>query len=107
MTTVLLVRHGRTAANAAGVLSGWTPGVHLDEAGTMQAAALGARLAPVPLRAVVTSPLERCRETAAAVLAGRDGAPEHVDDRLGECRYGDWTGRALKDLAKEIGRAHV
>jgi len=101
MTTVLLIRHGRTAANASGVLAGWTPGVHLDETGAAQAAALGARLAPVPVSAVVTSPLERCRETAAAVLAGRDGAAEQVDDRLGECRYGDWTGRALKDLAKD------
>jgi probable phosphomutase (TIGR03848 family) len=101
MTTVLLIRHGRTAANASGVLAGWTPGVHLDEAGAAQAAALGARLAPVPVSAVVTSPLERCRETAAALLAGRDGAAEQVDDRLGECRYGDWTGRALKDLAKD------
>jgi probable phosphomutase (TIGR03848 family) len=101
MTTVLLIRHGRTAANASGVLAGWTPGVHLDETGAAQAATLGARLAPVPVSAVVTSPLERCRETAAAVLAGRDGAAEQVDDRLGECRYGDWTGRALKDLAKD------
>ena len=103
MTTLLLVRHGRTPANASGVLAGWTPGVHLDEAGTAQAAALGARLLPVPVAAVVSSPLERCRETAAAVLAGRDGAvvAEHVDDRLGECHYGDWTGRALKELAKE------
>ncbi len=103
MTTLLLVRHGRTPANASGVLAGWTPGVHLDEAGTAQAVALGARLLPVPVAAVVSSPLERCRETAAAVLAGRDGAvvPEHVDDRLGECHYGDWTGRALKELAKE------
>jgi probable phosphomutase (TIGR03848 family) len=101
MTTVLLVRHGRTAANASGVLAGWTPGVHLDEAGAAQAAALGTRLAPVPVAVVVSSPLERCRETATALLAGRQGVAEHVDDRLGECRYGDWTGRALKDLAKD------
>jgi probable phosphomutase (TIGR03848 family) len=105
MTTVLLIRHGRTAANATGVLAGWTPGVHLDDTGVTQAAALGARLLPVPVTAVVSSPLERCRETAAALLAGRDGAADHaadhIDDRLGECHYGDWTGRALKDLAKD------
>jgi len=101
MTTVLLVRHGRTAANASGVLAGWTPGVHLDEAGTAQAAALATRLAPVPLQTIVTSPLERCQETAQALIGGRDGAAVQVDDRLGECRYGDWTGRSLKDLAKD------
>jgi probable phosphomutase (TIGR03848 family) len=101
MTTVLLVRHGRTPANASGVLAGWTPGVHLDDTGVAQAAALGARLLPVPVAAIVSSPLERCRETGAALLAGRDATAEHVDDRLGECHYGDWTGRALKDLAKD------
>ncbi|HEY5033231.1 MAG TPA: histidine phosphatase family protein [Actinomycetes bacterium] len=101
MTTLLLVRHGRTPANASGVLAGWTPGVHLDDHGTQQAAALASRLLPVPVAAVVTSPLERCRETAAAIGAGRDGTPEHVDDRIGECHYGDWTGKALKDLTKD------
>ncbi len=101
MTTLLLVRHGRTAANAGGVLAGWTPGISLDEKGQEQATALGARLAPVPVAAVVSSPLQRCRETATALLASRPGTPEHVDDRLGEARYGDWTGKALKDLAKQ------
>lgn len=101
VTTVLLVRHGRTTANAGGVLAGWTPGVRLDERGQAQADALGARLAPVPLAAVVASPLERCQQTAASIAAGRDGVGVTADDRLGECRYGDWTGRDLGKLAKE------
>ena len=102
MPTVLLVRHGRTTANASGVLAGWTPGVHLDDAGVAQAAATGARLAPVPLAAVVTSPLERTRETAEHLLTGRAPAPPlHLDDRVGECHYGDWTNRELKTLAKD------
>jgi probable phosphomutase (TIGR03848 family) len=100
-STVLLVRHGRTAANVAGTLAGWTDGIELDEVGTQQAATLAARLAPVPLSAVVTSPLVRCRQTAAAVLAGRDGTPEEVDERFGEVRYGDWTGGSLRELAKD------
>jgi probable phosphomutase (TIGR03848 family) len=100
--TVLLVRHGRTTANATGVLAGWTPGVHLDEAGVAQAAAAGARLAPVPLAAVVTSPLERTRETAEHLLTGRDPAPAlHLDERVGECHYGEWTNQPLKALAKD------
>jgi probable phosphomutase (TIGR03848 family) len=97
---VILLRHGRTTANAGGVLAGWTPGVRLDESGRAQAEAVAARLAPVPLAAVVSSPLERCQETARAVLAGRD-LELRTDDRLGEARYGDWTGRAIKDLAKQ------
>jgi probable phosphoglycerate mutase len=101
MTTVLFVRHGLTALTGP-VLSGWTPGIHLDERGRAQAVALGERLRPVPLAAIVSSPLERCRETAECLLAGRSPVPEvHVDDRFGEVRYGSWTGRELKDLRKE------
>jgi probable phosphomutase (TIGR03848 family) len=101
MTLVLLVRHGRTTANATGVLAGWTPGVNLDERGEEQAVELSKRLAEVPLAAVVTSPLDRCRQTSEALLAGRDPLPVHVDERLGECRYGDWTGRPLGELAAD------
>ena len=102
MATVILVRHGRTAANATGVLAGWTPGISLDDKGREQAAAVAARLTVVPLTAVVTSPLERTRETADALLAGRDPLPAlHIDERVGECRYGDWTNQPLKNLAKE------
>ena len=102
MATVILVRHGRTAANATGVLAGWTPGISLDDKGREQAVAVAARLAVVPLTAVVTSPLERTRETADALLAGRVPLPPlHVDERVGECRYGDWTNQPLKNLAKE------
>lgn len=104
MPTVLLVRHGRTTANTDGVLAGWTPGVGLDDAGRDQVAALARRLSGLPLAAVVTSPLERCLQTAQAVLDARaaNRRPElRTDERLGECRYGDWTGRSLKELAKE------
>ncbi|WP_091322396.1 histidine phosphatase family protein [Geodermatophilus ruber] len=100
MTTVILLRHGRTSANAGGVLAGWTPGVQLDETGSLQVKAVGERLAPVPLAAVVSSPLERCQQTAAAVLAGRP-LELRTDERLGEARYGDWTGRPLKELVKD------
>jgi probable phosphomutase (TIGR03848 family) len=54
----------------------------------------------VPLAAIVTSPLERCRETAAALGDDR-GIEVQADDRLAEVRYGDWTGRPLKELVKE------
>ena len=88
------------------MLTGWTPGVGLDERGRRQASALAARLVPVPLAAVVTSPLDRCRQTAEAIIAARDpGNGQHlrasVDDRVGECHYGDWTGKPLKELAKD------
>ena len=101
MTTVLLVRHGLTAATGR-TLSGWTPGIDLDERGTAQARALGARLAALPLTAIVSSPLERCQQTAAALAAaGQDRPAVQTDERVGECRYGDWTGQELKVLAKD------
>jgi probable phosphomutase (TIGR03848 family) len=102
MMTVLLVRHGRTTANVGGVLAGRTPGVLLDETGERQAAALAARLAPIPLAAVVTSPMERCRQTAAALVAARAVELEPaVDERVAEVDYGSWTGRPLKELGRE------
>ncbi len=106
MPTVLLIRHGRTLANATGVLAGWTPGVSLDETGRKQAADLAARLAVVPLAALVSSPLDRCQQTAGALAAvpgprARARPDVVVDDRWGECRYGDWTGRELRSLVKE------
>jgi probable phosphomutase (TIGR03848 family) len=105
VTTVLLVRHGLTATTGH-VLTGWLPGVGLDERGRQQAKALAARIAPVPLDAVITSPLDRCQQTAEAVIAARNaanGQGHHavVDDRVGECHYGDWTGKPLKELAKD------
>lgn len=99
MSTVLLVRHGLTAMTGP-VLAGWTPGLHLDEGGQAQAAAVAARLATVPLAAIISSPLERCYETATAIAGGRPVAVTS-DERLAECRYGDWTGQEIKKLAKD------
>lgn len=99
MTTLLLARHGLTDLTGP-VLAGRTPGVHLSEAGRAQAAALAGRVAGVRLDAIVSSPLERCRETAQAVADGRDGEVL-IDDRFIECGYGEWTGRPIAELAKE------
>jgi probable phosphomutase (TIGR03848 family) len=115
VTTVLLVRHGLTATTGQ-LLTGWTPGVGLDERGRAQAKALGERLAALPLDAIITSPLDRCRQTVEEIVAARGGpildhgaldhgagrAPEPVvEDRVGECKYGDWTGQPLNELVKD------
>ncbi|MFJ9177412.1 histidine phosphatase family protein [Streptomyces sp. NPDC102360] len=101
MPTLILVRHGRSTANTAGVLAGWTPGVALDERGAAQAARLPERLADLPLAEIVASPLQRCRETVAPLLAARPELTLHTDDRIGECDYGDWSGRKLAELTDE------
>jgi probable phosphomutase (TIGR03848 family) len=97
VATVLLLRHGRTSSNADGTLAGHQP-VELDDVGRGQARAAGERLAGIPLAAVVTSPLLRCRQTLAVALAAVNPA---TDDRLTECGYGDWTGKELRKLAKD------
>jgi probable phosphomutase (TIGR03848 family) len=99
MRLLLLLRHGVTEHTGAR-LSGWLPGLHLSDAGLRQARELAERLAPVPVDAVYASPLERCLETAAAVAEPRGLKVDTVED-LGEVRYGAWTGRTLKELAKE------
>ncbi|GLZ43934.1 phosphoglycerate mutase [Actinomycetospora sp. NBRC 106375] len=100
MTTVILLRHGRSTANVSGVLAGRSPGVGLDDHGRAQAEKLVDRLAELPLAAAVTSPMQRCQETLAPLLAAR-GLEADVDEGLSEVDYGDWTGRKLGELGKE------
>lgn len=100
MATVILARHGRTSANATGVLAGRTPGVLLDDVGTEQATVAAARLAGLALAAAFTSPLERCKQTSTILLRGT-GVRARVDRGLNECDYGDWSGRPMKELVKE------
>jgi len=99
VATVILLRHGRTTSNHAGTLAGHQP-TELDEAGRAQAAAVGERLraAGIPLAAVVSSTLLRCRQTLASALPD---APVCDEPRLVECDYGDWSGQPLKSLAKQ------
>lgn len=102
MPTVILLRHGRTTANATGVLAGDARGVLLDEVGKAQARAAGERLADVRLSAIVSSPLERTRATAAAVRnAHSKDLAVNTDRRFIECDYGDWTMKKLSVLAKK------
>jgi probable phosphomutase (TIGR03848 family) len=97
MGTLLLIRHGRTDANANGVLAGRTPGVVLDEVGISATKDLASRLEAVKIAQVISSPLERTLETA-EILFGKqvDVASE---DRLLECDYGDWQGAKLSELS--------
>ncbi len=97
MGTLLLIRHGRTDANATGVLAGRTPGVALDEVGRTTTQALAKRLEGVNIARVVSSPLERTRETAQILFQDRQDV--EIEDRLLECDYGDWQGAKLSELA--------
>lgn len=98
--TVILLRHGRSTSNTAGTLAGRSEGVDLDDKGREQAAGLIDRLGDLPIRAVVTSPLLRCRRTIEP-LAELMCLEPLVDERLAEVDYGEWTGRKIGELAKE------
>jgi len=97
--TCLLIRHGRTASNVNGTLAGWTEGVALDDTGRRQASDLALRLRGLPIRVVVSSPIQRCVETAEIVVSALVDVAVETDERVGECRYGAWTGGSLKELA--------
>jgi probable phosphomutase (TIGR03848 family) len=98
MALLFLIRHGLTDQTGKR-LYGWTPGVHLSERGLAQADDLARRMADVRVAAVYSSPLERCRETAAP-LASAAGVRVLVRRDLGEVDYGDWTGRPLAQLSR-------
>jgi len=99
MRLLLLLRHAVTEQTGAR-LSGWTPGLHLSGAGLEQARGLAERLGAVPIDAVYASPLERCQETAAVVAEAKGLKVDTLED-VGEVRYGDWTGRELRTLARQ------
>ena len=98
MTTLLLVRHGHTDA-AGKRLTGRAPGVHLNELGRRQAERLVERLEGVRIDAIVSSPLERCRETAAPLAKARGRAVD-VGRAWIEVGYGEWTGRSISQLRR-------
>ena len=99
LTTLLLVRHGNTATTGK-LLPGRAPGLHLAETGLRQAERAGERIAELKrVDALYMSPLERARETAAAI-AKATGVKPKVDRGLLECDFGDWTGAELKALVK-------
>ena len=98
--TVILLRHGRSTSNTAHVLAGRSEGVDLDDKGRQQATELVDRIGELPIRALVCSPLLRCRRTIEP-LAEALGIKAQVDDRFAEVDYGEWTGRKIGDLVNE------
>ena len=99
MTELLIVRHGRTPANAAGLKQGTinTPQTYLSEVGRVQATELAAHLDLSGASALYVSPLERTKQTA-AILNAQAQLPVIEDARLLEISYGQWDGQLNADL---------
>lgn len=101
MPVIVLLRHGLSSANTAGILAGRSPGVSLTDQGV---SALEATLAMLPQRKfsrMLHSPLQRCEQTAQIAATAAEFDSIEVDENIIELDYGDWTGRALKDLGSE------
>ena len=98
MTEFLLIRHATNDYVKTHRLAGWTPGVHLNDHGRAQAAALGKRLEQTRIDAIYSSPLERTVETAQAILEYHPKLRLETLDDLGEVHYGDWTGGEIQKL---------
>jgi broad specificity phosphatase PhoE len=96
---LLLVRHGETAWNLEGRYQGRTD-IPLSDVGIEQVRALGLRLAHLPIDIAVASPLSRARDTANAILVGRDTKLE-LDPGLAEISHGAWEGQLSADVARD------
>jgi probable phosphoglycerate mutase len=101
MTMFVLVRHGLTD-DVARALSGTATGVHLNGAGRAQAAATAACLTGLTLSAIVSSPLERARETARPI-ADHHGLEIESTPAIGELDFGGWTGQSIQALSSDDG----
>jgi probable phosphomutase (TIGR03848 family) len=100
MGTIILVRHGENDWSKQNKLAGRIPGIHLNETGHQQAHAVAQRLAALPIKAVYSSPLTRCVETAAYIADTHRLSIQYIDE-VGEVEYGEWEGKKIKKLAKK------
>jgi len=102
---LVLIRHAHSEANAAGILSGRLPNVHLSEEGVEQSEHLAVRLGNFPVATLRVSPMERCFETISPwinsiVLPNNPRFEPVIDQELTEVDYGSWSGKKLAVLSK-------
>ncbi len=100
MAIIVLLRHGENEWVKKHRLAGWIPDVHLNEKGRRQAAEAAQRLRSLPVKALYSSPVTRCVETAEYVAQALDLPILNLDD-IGEVRYGSWEGKKIKKLARK------
>jgi len=97
--TLLFIRHGQTTWNAEHILPGQLPGIALNDTGREQAARLADALALLPISAIISSPLERARDTAEIIVQGR-GLPIQLEPDLMDTDIGRWAGKKYDELSK-------
>jgi probable phosphoglycerate mutase len=97
MPLLLLIRHGENDFVKTGKLPGQSSGIHLNEKGLKQAQALGEALAPVPIKAIYSSPLERALETAEPIATSHKLQIQQ-ETGLMDANVGNWQGKSIKTL---------
>lgn len=101
MPKIVLIRHAHSTANAAGVLSGQLPDVHLSKSGEEQAVRLSERLGPLTIAQVQVSPMDRCLETLTPWLEKYGKNTSVISEpNLIEVDYGKWSGKKLVTLSR-------
>ena len=98
MALFYFLRHGETAWNAEGRLCGSTD-VPLSDVGRRQAQLLAARMKPILVEALYSSPLQRALETA-RIVGDAIGREPVVDHRLAELNYGAWEGTVFEEIKR-------
>lgn len=96
---LILVRHGQTVHNVAGIAQGWNDS-ELSDAGRAQVERLAERIAAMHPTALYSSPLGRALSTAEAI-ARATGLPIVTLDDLREMSYGGWEGKSFLDVRRE------
>jgi broad specificity phosphatase PhoE len=97
--TLFLIRHGQTTWNVEHRLPGRLPGIELTETGREQAKRLAEALRPLPLSAIISSPLERATETARYLAEGRTLTIQLEPDLM-DIELGHWSGQNRDELSK-------
>jgi probable phosphoglycerate mutase len=96
---LILVRHGETVENAAGIVQGWLDGT-LNDRGMQQVGRLAERIARMQPNALFSSPLRRAHATAQAI-AEATGLEIRILDTLREVSLGSWEGRDYRDVRRD------
>lgn len=104
-TRLVLVRHGQTDYNREGRLQGQVD-IPLNEAGTRQAAVLAATVAENPPDLLVSSPLERARDTA-AIVGDTSGLDVTIDEAFLERGFGRWEGLRGEEIRRHWPAEHA
>jgi len=97
--TLLFIRHGQTTWNVEHRLPGQLPGVTLNDTGRKQAANLADALHILPISAIISSPLERARDTAEIIAQGQ-GLSVQLEPDLMDTNVGHWAGKIYDELSK-------